>query len=373
MISESPLLADRPRPVAEPLVHLPVRPGAPFWSPCCQRACGERELPAGAGGGHWPAPGPRAAGRGHALHDRRHRRRSGVQHGADPRHRHGQRRAGAYLACCNGRAGGPIAPAPKPAPKRCAYSAVAGGRNGLAYGSPERDASRGSRLTAARRQAGSQGRLVSSSSSWRTGQPGCLLHLRRRGDERLGCRHPDEESGWSFHSRRQGPGIDPARRHAGVGMLGHIPALVHKKPESVLVVAWVARASPPARSSCTRTSSHRRLRHRAAGADHRHADVRQRRTTTWVDGIAGENPHSGYRQAGRGGLPTTAGTTSATTQEKFDILIVRPDRPTWVKEACAAPNTVEYYQMCRDRLKPGGIVCHWTHLSTGPASTRSKA
>jgi spermidine synthase len=49
-----------------------------------------------------------------------------------------------------------------------------------------------------------------------------------------------------------------------------------------------------------------------------------------------------------------------TTQRKFDIITSDPIDP-WVK-GCAALNTVEYYQMCRDHLKPGGVVALWIPL-----------
>jgi spermidine synthase len=50
----------------------------------------------------------------------------------------------------------------------------------------------------------------------------------------------------------------------------------------------------------------------------------------------------------------------STTREKFDIITSDPIDP-WVK-GCAALNTVEYYQLCRDHLKPGGSLCHWNPL-----------
>ncbi len=78
-----------------------------------------------------------------------------------------------------------------------------------------------------------------------------------------------------------------------------------------------------------------------------------------VDGIARTNPHTVQGKQvevvyddGRHFLRTT--------QEKFDIITSDPVDP-WVK-GCAALNTVEYYRMCRDHLKPGGIVCLWTPL-----------
>ena len=141
-------------------------------------------------------------------------------------------------------------------------------------------------------------------------------------------------------------------------MLGHIPALLHKKPESILVVACGAGVT--------------------AGTFVVHPDVKRvvicdieplvpnvvtpmfgKENYHVVDGIARQNPHtvSGKQvevvyDDGRHFLRTT--------REKFDIITSDPIDP-WVK-GCAALNSVEYYQMCRDHLNPGGIVCHWTPL-----------
>jgi spermidine synthase len=49
-----------------------------------------------------------------------------------------------------------------------------------------------------------------------------------------------------------------------------------------------------------------------------------------------------------------------TTDKKYDIITSDPIDP-WVK-GCAALNTVEYYQACRDHLKPGGVVALWIPL-----------
>lgn len=46
-----------------------------------------------------------------------------------------------------------------------------------------------------------------------------------------------------------------------------------------------------------------------------------------------------------------------TTKEKFDVITSDPIDP-WVK-GCAALNTVEYYQMCKDHLNPGGVMSLW--------------
>ncbi len=148
-------------------------------------------------------------------------------------------------------------------------------------------------------------------------------------------------------------------------MLGHIPALVHKKPESVLVVACGAGVT--------------------AGSFVIHPDVKRivicdieplvptvvtpmfgNENYHVVDGIALENPHmvNGKQvevvyDDGRHFLRTT--------REKFDIITSDPIDP-WVK-GCAALNTVEYYRMCRDHLNPGGSVCLWIPLYEGNLDT----
>ena len=140
--------------------------------------------------------------------------------------------------------------------------------------------------------------------------------------------------------------------------LGHLPALVHKKPETVLVVACGAGVT--------------------AGTFVLHPDVKRivicdieplvpkvvtpmfgTENYHVVDGIARENPHTvNGKQVeviyddGRHFLRTT--------REKFDIITSDPIDP-WVK-GCAALNTVEYYRMCRDHLNPGGIVALWIPL-----------
>ena len=151
-------------------------------------------------------------------------------------------------------------------------------------------------------------------------------------------------------------------------MLGHIPALVHKKPESVLVVACGAGGT--------------------AGTFILHPEVKRivicdieplvpttvapmfgKENFHVVDGIALENPHTvDGKQVevvyddGRHFLRTT--------KEKFDIITSDPIDP-WVK-GCASLNTVEYYRMCRDHLNPGGIVSLWIPLNESDlAATKS--
>ena len=138
-------------------------------------------------------------------------------------------------------------------------------------------------------------------------------------------------------------------------MLGHLPALVHKKPESVLVVAcgagitagtFVVHPDVKRVVICDIEPLVPKVVTPMFGAENYHV----------VDGIARENPHTvNGKQVevvyddGRHFLRTT--------REKFDIITSDPIDP-WVK-GCAALNTVEYYRMCRDHLNPGGIVSLW--------------
>jgi spermidine synthase len=148
-------------------------------------------------------------------------------------------------------------------------------------------------------------------------------------------------------------------------MLGHLPALVHKKPESVLVVACGAGVT--------------------AGSFVLHPGVKRvvicdieplvptivtpmfgKENYHVVDGIDRENPHAvNGKQVevvyddGRHFLRTT--------HEKFDIITSDPIDP-WVK-GCAALNTEEYYQLCRDHLNPGGSVSLWFPINEGDLDT----
>jgi len=80
-----------------------------------------------------------------------------------------------------------------------------------------------------------------------------------------------------------------------------------------------------------------------------------------VDGIAEENPHKVQGKKvrvvyddGRHYVRTLS------EDKKFDIITSDPIDP-WVK-GCAALNTIEYYRMCREHLKPGGVMTLWMPL-----------
>jgi spermidine synthase len=80
-----------------------------------------------------------------------------------------------------------------------------------------------------------------------------------------------------------------------------------------------------------------------------------------VDGIAQQNPHTveGKQVAvayddGRHYIRTLP------ADKKYDIITSDPIDP-WVK-GCAALNTIEYYQMCKEHLKPEGVMSLWIPL-----------
>jgi len=80
-----------------------------------------------------------------------------------------------------------------------------------------------------------------------------------------------------------------------------------------------------------------------------------------VDGIDKENPHMVEGKEvkvvyddGRHYIRTLP------RDAKFDIITSDPIDP-WVK-GCAALNTLEYYEMCREHLKPGGVMSLWIPL-----------
>ncbi len=56
-----------------------------------------------------------------------------------------------------------------------------------------------------------------------------------------------------------------------------------------------------------------------------------------------------------------------TSKEKFDIITSDPIDP-WVK-GCAALNTLEYYEMCKSHLKPGGVMSLWIPLYESDSET----
>jgi len=77
-----------------------------------------------------------------------------------------------------------------------------------------------------------------------------------------------------------------------------------------------------------------------------------------TDGIAKENPHKVEGKEVR--VVYDDGRHYVRTlpkEKKFDIITSDPIDP-WVK-GCAALNTVEYYEVCKEHLNPGGVMTLW--------------
>ena len=362
--------------ISESLPYWPIVPGlspSPWYTlqldlvaqPLGRPAAGVpvgSELSAGAGGGRLGRPGPRAAGRRGlcSQHNWRHRGRRDIQPVAGPRNRHGRRRAGADRGCRGGRIGGLFAPAlARALIMRLAGGAVLAAAMGAAGWLA-------SGVTPVQWPIVAFGR---NAPTWLArSAPGIVKDVPKGlGYPDYYCNYVGEGTNVSVAVTMTRQGV---RSFHGAGkiqasthktdmqlqrMLGHLPALVHKKPESVLVVACGAGIT--------------------AGSFLVHPDVKRvvicdieplvptivapmfgTENYHVVDDIAHENPHTvNGKQVevvyddGRHFLRTT--------DEKFDIITSDPIDP-WVK-GCAALNTVEYYQMCRDHLNPGGGVSLW--------------
>ncbi len=130
-------------------------------------------------------------------------------------------------------------------------------------------------------------------------------------------------------------------------MLGHLAALAHPKPESVLVVACGAGVT--------------------AGSFVTHPNIK-RIVICDIEPLVPEHVAPMFEKENYGVAhdPRTHIVLDdgrhfvRTTKEKFDVITSDPIDP-WVK-GCAALNTVEYYQMCKDHLNPGGVMALWMPL-----------
>jgi spermidine synthase len=130
-------------------------------------------------------------------------------------------------------------------------------------------------------------------------------------------------------------------------MLGHISALVHSKPRSVLVVACGAGVT--------------------AGTFVLHPDV-QKIVICDIEPLVPRFVAPMFDVENYGVVRDPRTTIVAddgrhfiqTTEQKFDIITSDPVDP-WVK-GCAALNTVEYYEGCKAHLNPGGVVSLWVPL-----------
>ncbi len=141
-------------------------------------------------------------------------------------------------------------------------------------------------------------------------------------------------------------------------MLGHLPALVHPQPKSILVVGCGAGVT--------------------AGSFVVHPDV-QRIVICEIEPlipqvVAGhfsfEN-HDVLRDSRTQVIHDDARHYVRTSRDKFDVITSDPIHP-WVKGA-ATLYTKEYFELCRQRLNPGGVMVQWVPLyESSPAAVKSE-
>lgn len=127
-------------------------------------------------------------------------------------------------------------------------------------------------------------------------------------------------------------------------MLGHIPALVHPNPKSVLIVgcgAGVTAGSFVPHPSITRIVI---------------CEIEPLIPRAVATLFSKEN-HNVLRDPAVEVVYDDARHYLATTKEKFDIITSDPIHP-WVKGA-AVLYSQEYFEICRAHLNPGGVVTQW--------------
>jgi spermidine synthase len=137
-------------------------------------------------------------------------------------------------------------------------------------------------------------------------------------------------------------------------MLGHLSALAHPQPESVLVVACGAGVT--------------------AGSFVLHPSVK-RIVICDIEPLVPQHVAPLFEKENYGVVrdPRTEIVFDdgrhfiRTTQEKFDIITSDPIDP-WVK-GCAALNTVDYYRACKAHLKPSGVMSLWFPLYESSSET----
>jgi spermidine synthase len=158
----------------------------------------------------------------------------------------------------------------------------------------------------------------------------------------------------SFHAAGKVQASNLARDMRLQRLLGHISALGHKRPQSVLVVACGAGVT--------------------AGAFVLHPSI-ERIVICEIEPLVPQRvaprfQAENYHVMGDPRVQVVYDDGRhflRTTREKFDIITSDPIDP-WVK-GCAALNTAEYYQMCREHLNPGGVMTLWMPLYENDART----
>jgi spermidine synthase len=141
-------------------------------------------------------------------------------------------------------------------------------------------------------------------------------------------------------------------------MLGHIPALVHPKPKTVLVVGCGAGVT--------------------AGSFLTHPDV-ERVVICEIEPLIpqvvaryfGDENYNVVTDKRVEIVYDDARHFIRTTNETFDIITSDPINP-WVKGA-ATLYTKEYFELCKTRLNPGGVITQWVPLyESTPAAVKSE-
>jgi spermidine synthase len=146
-------------------------------------------------------------------------------------------------------------------------------------------------------------------------------------------------------------------------MLGHIPALVHPEPTSVLIVgcgAGVTAGSFVAYPSVERIVI---------------CEIEPLIPQVVATHFGPENYEVASPKLRQQGLVEIVYDDARhfilTTDEKFDIITSDPINP-WVKGA-ATLYTEEYFELCKRRLKPGGVITQWVPLyESNPAAVKSE-
>ena len=140
-------------------------------------------------------------------------------------------------------------------------------------------------------------------------------------------------------------------------MLGHVPALVHGAPRSVLVVGMGAGVT--------------------AGSFVRYPEVERIVICEIEPSVLEASNHFVTQNYGVLSDPRTeviyddARHFLATTDEEFDVITSDPIHP-WVRGA-ASLYSVEYHELVKQRLRPGGVVAQWVPLyETDEASAKSQ-
>jgi spermidine synthase len=140
-------------------------------------------------------------------------------------------------------------------------------------------------------------------------------------------------------------------------MLGHVPALLHGAPRSVLIVGMGAGVT--------------------AGSFVRYPEVERIVICEIEPSVLDASNQFSIENHGVLSDPRTeviyddARHFLATTDEQFDVITSDPIHP-WVRGA-ASLYSVEYHELVKERLRPGGVVAQWVPLyETDEASAKSQ-